>query len=197
MKLSKYKFPEEVNVEGGEGKAKTKPRGERWPGQEEEIWNQQQSTRKVQHPTRLLLQITVSDRATANTKWAKVSSVLQAHAYVTSELCERDPPLCRIFYPINKSGSIILYQNNILAFNEHNCQYPESHIINHYLLLPTLSNFLLRRQGWVGSLIWIRNTVTRSALHWLTLCGRAGSVGVLLSIQLWVRGRVQGRVHGG
>lgn len=53
----------------------------------------------------------------------------------------------RFLHPINKSDSIILYQNNILAFNEHNCQYPESRIINHYLLLPTLSNFMLRRQG--------------------------------------------------
>ena len=30
-------------------------------------------------------------------------------------------------YPINKSDSIILYQNNILAFNECNCQYRVMH----------------------------------------------------------------------
>lgn len=40
-------------------------------------------------------------------------------------------------YPINKSDSIILYQNNILAFNECNCQYRDSRIMNHYFLLPS------------------------------------------------------------
>ena len=84
-------------------------------------------------------------------------------------VCKRELVLWRTLYPVNKSDSIILYQNSILAFNEHNCQYPESRIMNHYLLLPTLSNFLLRRQGWMGSLIWIRNTVTCSALCLLTL----------------------------
>lgn len=39
--------------------------------------------------------------------------------------------------PINKSDSIILYQNNILAFNECNCQYGESRVMNHYFLLPS------------------------------------------------------------
>lgn len=104
--------------------------------------------KKSRAPHQPLPQITVSDRAAANTKWAKVSSpVLQAYGYVTSCLCKRDLPLWRAPYPINKSDSIILYQNNILAFNELICQYPESCIMNHYLLLPTLSNFLLRRQG--------------------------------------------------
>lgn len=148
---------------------------------------------KGQQPTSLLPQTPVSDRGAANTKQAQARSpVLQAYGYATSWLCKRDLPLCRTLYPINKSDSIILYQNNILAFNKHNCQYPESRIINHSLLLPTLSNFMLRRQGWMGSLIWIRNTVTCSALCLLTLCGRAGSVGLLLSIQFWGRGGVRG-----
>lgn len=40
-------------------------------------------------------------------------------------------------YSINKSDSIILYQNSILVFNECNCQYKESRIMNHYFLLPS------------------------------------------------------------
>lgn len=165
-------------------------------GEEEEMKNQQQRTRKVRQPASLLPYITVSDRAAANTKWAKVSSsVLKAYGCITSWLCKKDLPLWTTLYPINKSDSIILYQNNILAFNEHNCQYPESRIMNHYLLLPTLSNFLLRRQGWMGSLIWIRNTVTRSALCLLTLwqsliCGRFTFHTVL--VKRWGGGRAMG-----
>lgn len=157
--------PEEVSMEGGEQKVRTQPRwGEMTMGGRRDT----ESTAEYQKLTTAHLAITLNYCFWQNCSKHK-SGKGQFFCPSSIWLCKRELTLQKTLYPINKSDSIILYQNNILAFNEHNCQYTESRVMNHYLLLPTLSNFLLRRQGWMGSLIWIRNTVTCSALCLLTL----------------------------
>lgn len=170
------KVPEEVDDEIGEWKARIRSKWKSWPRGGRRGTEAKAECRRSTAPHQTMTITGSFPQSCHKHKPGRghFSRPSRTRGHGTSWLYKRDLALWRTLYPINKSDSIILYQNNILAFNEHNCQYPESRIMNHYLLLPTLSNFLLRRQGWMGSLIWIRNTVTCSALCLLTLCGGAG-----------------------